>query len=86
MYDITLFQAERRGPGSTYKLTLSGFNSESSVCEPVCGDGVATPGEECDNGIDGNVGGYGNCNPDCTQGEYCGDDPQGDAHWVLLED
>jgi len=28
-------------------------------------------GEKCDDGV--NPGGYGNCNPDCTLGEYCGD-------------
>jgi fibro-slime domain-containing protein len=71
VYEIAVFQAERKTVASTYKLTLSGFNASRSECVPVCGDGVLTPGEQCDNGD--NPGGYGQCNPDCTLGPYCGD-------------
>ena len=71
VYEIVVFQAERQTEASTYKLTLSGFNPEASECAPTCGDSVVTPGEQCDNGE--NPGGYGECNPDCTRGEYCGD-------------
>ena len=71
VYEIVVFQAERQKDASTYKLTLTGFNPEPSECGPICGDGVIAPGEACDNGD--NPGGYNECNPDCTRGEYCGD-------------
>jgi fibro-slime domain-containing protein len=32
VYDIAVFQAERQTTGSTYKLTLTGFNLAPSVC------------------------------------------------------
>ncbi|MBN2196861.1 MAG: DUF4215 domain-containing protein [Polyangiaceae bacterium] len=71
VYEIVVFQAERQTEGSSYKLTLSGFNAAPSECGPICGDGHVSPGEQCDDGE--NLGGYGNCNPDCTRGAYCGD-------------
>jgi len=71
VYEIVVFQAERQRESSTYRLTLSGFNASESDCGPICGDGVLSPGEQCDNG--NNPGGYNECNPDCTRGEYCGD-------------
>ena len=71
VYEIVVFQAERQTSGSSYKLTLSGFNTHPSVCVPTCGDGIVTIGEQCDDGI--NAGGYGNCGPGCVLGEYCGD-------------
>jgi len=66
-----VFQAERQTTGSSYKLTLSGFNASASVCGPICGDGVLSPGEQCDDG--NNAGGYGQCGPGCVRGPYCGD-------------
>lgn len=71
VYEIVVFQAERQTSGSSYKLTLSGFNASASVCGPVCGDGVPAPGEQCDDGT--NEGGYGKCQPGCIRGAYCGD-------------
>jgi fibro-slime domain-containing protein len=71
VYEIAVFQAERQTTGSSYKLTLSGFNAAASVCGPICGDGILSPGEQCDDGS--NVGGYGKCQPDCVRGPYCGD-------------
>ncbi len=71
VYEIVVFQAERKKECSTYKLTLGGFNAQPSNCHPICGDAVLTPGEQCDNGA--NPGGYNECNPDCTRGAYCGD-------------
>lgn len=71
VYVIMVFQAERQTTSSTYKLTLSGFNAEESVCKPVCGDGVLSPGEQCDDGQ--NAGGYGACGDGCILGERCGD-------------
>ena len=35
VYEIAVFQAQRGWYGSTYKLTLSGFNDLPSVCEPI---------------------------------------------------
>ena len=71
VYEIAVFQAEREATGSSYRLTLSGFNAAPSECRPVCGDGILGIGEECDDGK--NTGGYGQCAPGCKLGEYCGD-------------
>jgi fibro-slime domain-containing protein len=71
VYEIAVFQAERQTDGSSYKLTLSGFNASASVCGPICGDGILSPGEQCDDGT--NAGGYGKCEPGCVRGAYCGD-------------
>jgi fibro-slime domain-containing protein len=71
VYKISVFQAERKKTGSSFRLTLAGFNSASSDCEPICGDGVVEAGEECDDGV--NAGGYGQCGPGCKLGAYCGD-------------
>jgi fibro-slime domain-containing protein len=82
VYEIVVFQAERAWNGSTYKLTLSGFNDQASACGPICGDGVVEPGEQCDNGTAKNLGGYNQCGPDCRLGPYCGDgkvDPDREA-------
>jgi len=73
VYEIAVFQAERQTTASTYKLTLSGFNDQASSCGPICGDGVVSPGEACDNGTDKNLGGYNQCTSDCLLGPYCGD-------------
>ena len=50
VYGIVVFQAERHTTGSNYRLTLSNFTSERSVCESICGDGIRTLVEECDDG------------------------------------
>jgi len=71
VYEIVVFQAERQTNGSSYKLTLSGFNASASACGPVCGDAILAPGEQCDDGT--NAGGYGKCQPGCVRGAYCGD-------------
>lgn len=74
VYEIALFQAERHVTGSQYELTLAGFNVDRSECASVCGDGIVTPDELCDEGADQNTGGYGHCAPDCkTRGGFCGD-------------
>jgi fibro-slime domain-containing protein len=73
VYEIVVFQAERAWWGSTYKLTLSGFNDLPSACVPTCGDGVTVADEECDNGKDNNDDTYGGCTTKCTWGTYCGD-------------
>ncbi len=71
VYNITVFQAERRMEGSSFRLTLSGFESTPSDCSAFCGDGIVSFGEECDDGV--NDGGYGECAPGCVLGEFCGD-------------
>jgi fibro-slime domain-containing protein len=71
VYNLTVFQAERRMEGSSFRLTLSGFEQAPSDCSAYCGDGVVAFGEECDDGV--NDGGYGECGPDCRLGEFCGD-------------
>jgi fibro-slime domain-containing protein len=35
LYEIAVFQAERQTSGSSYKLTLTGFNTASSQCSPL---------------------------------------------------
>jgi fibro-slime domain-containing protein len=71
VYEIVVFQAERQTTSSSYMLTLSGFNAAESDCDPICGNGVMTPGEQCDDGI--LAGGYGQCAEGCVIGPHCGD-------------
>ncbi len=71
IYEIVVFQAERHTTQSNYKLTLSDFVNAESVCMSVCGDGIKTPDEVCDDGV--NDGTYGHCTPDCKPGPFCGD-------------
>ena len=72
IYEVAVFQAERQTTGSNYQLTLKGFNAPKSGCTWVCGDGVVTRYEACDDGV--NDGGYGGCMPGClVRGPYCGD-------------
>ncbi len=71
VYEIVVFQAERHTSQSNYRLTLSGFTNQISTCKPVCGDGILTPDEQCDDGV--NDGSYGSCTPDCKRGPRCGD-------------
>ena len=73
VYEIKVFHAERKKDGSSFKLTLSGFNASRSECSNICGDGILAAGEQCDNGKELNVGGHNGCNADCTIGAYCGD-------------
>jgi fibro-slime domain-containing protein len=71
VYEVRVFHAERKVEGSSFKLTLSGFNTSRSECTPICGDGIVTLGEECDDGI--NDGGYEECAAGCVLGPRCGD-------------
>jgi fibro-slime domain-containing protein len=71
VYKIVVFQAERKRYGSSFKLTLSGFEATPSDCSAVCGDGILSFGEECDDGV--NDGGYGECDAGCKLGPFCGD-------------
>ncbi len=72
IYEVALFHAERHTNASNFNLTLNGFVSAKSACETVCGDGVVTRDELCDDGE--HNGEYGRCGEDClTYGPYCGD-------------
>jgi fibro-slime domain-containing protein len=73
VYEVKVFHAERKPDGSSFQLTLSGFNTARSECVPICGDGILAAGEQCDLGDAGNIGGHNGCNDDCTLGAYCGD-------------
>ncbi len=83
VYEVAVFHAERRVVASNFQLTLSGFVTQESECSWVCGDGVVTPFEVCDDGTENNTGGFGMCNEDCLGiGPYCGDgivDPNNEA-------
>ncbi|HTQ02806.1 MAG TPA: DUF4215 domain-containing protein [Polyangiaceae bacterium] len=71
VYQVQIFNAEREVQGSTFKLTLAGFNMRPSDCVTDCGDGMVSGTEECDDGI--NKGGYNQCAPGCVFGPRCGD-------------
>ena len=72
VYEIVVFHAERHTYGSNYKLTMGKFNRLKSSCESVCGDGITTADEVCDDGV--NDGAYGKCAPGCEAPVlFCGD-------------
>jgi fibro-slime domain-containing protein len=71
VYEMALFHAERHTGFSNFDLTLGGFVSKKDVCVSVCGDGVRTPDEVCDDGV--NNGAYGTCAPGCVRAPSCGD-------------
>jgi len=51
IYEIAVFQAERHTTRSQYQLTLAGFlNTGTATCESICGDGVISGVEQCDDG------------------------------------
>lgn len=70
-YRVNVFHAERKTEGSSFRLTLSGFDASRSECAAICGDGIVALGEQCDDGV--NDGGYGECADGCALGEFCGD-------------
>ncbi len=70
-YRVDIFHAERKVEGSSFRLTLTGFDTSRSECLPECGDGIVALGEQCDDGV--NDGGYGQCGADCRLDEFCGD-------------
>lgn len=72
IYEVSVFQAERHTSSSSYKLTLRGFERLRSTCRSVCGDGIVTSDERCDDGK--NDGSRGSCMPGCIGiGPHCGD-------------
>ncbi len=72
-YEFAVFQAERNPVASSYRLTLNDFDRVLSQCTSVCGDGVKSPDELCDDGAANNTGAYGKCTPECGRGPFCGD-------------
>ncbi len=72
IYEIALFHAERHLTASNFDLTLGGFVHAKSQCKSVCGDGVVTADEQCDDGPN-NGKGYGFCSATCKRGSFCGD-------------
>jgi fibro-slime domain-containing protein len=71
VYEVSLFHAERKTSASNFDLTLGGFVTTKSACASVCGDGIRTPDEVCDDGT--NNGAYGTCAPGCVRAPSCGD-------------
>jgi fibro-slime domain-containing protein len=72
-YEIAVFHADRHPRESNYQLTLSGFSTTRSICQPQCGDGATTAGEECDDGATNQDDVYGGCTTQCKFGPFCGD-------------
>jgi fibro-slime domain-containing protein len=85
-YEIAVFSRDGHPSESNFQLTLSGFTTTISNCNPRCGDGVVSAGEECDCGDAQNIssdpscGGmgnddntYGGCTTQCMFGGFCGD-------------
>ena len=73
IYEIVVFQAERKIVQSSYKLTIGKFNRTRTACTPTCGDGVVNGTESCDNGTANSDTAYGGCTTKCVYGPYCGD-------------
>jgi len=74
VYEVSIFHAERHVTQSNFRLTLDGFVTERSECSDICGDGIRTRFEFCDDGAEQNTGEYGHCNDSCTAlGPHCGD-------------
>lgn len=73
VYEIVVFQAERHTTQSSYKLTLGGFTNTLTECVPQCGNGIKTPDEACDNGMNNDDDAYGGCTTMCQFGPRCGD-------------
>ncbi|MBN1606860.1 MAG: DUF4215 domain-containing protein [Polyangiaceae bacterium] len=85
VYEIVVFQAERQTTASSFKLTLSGFDTAPSDCTTACGDGQIALGEECDDGAANNTGDYNKCSPNCTLGPRCGDGIKQDQYGEVCD-
>jgi fibro-slime domain-containing protein len=84
-YEIAVFERDGHPPESNFQLTLSGFTTTESTCQPKCGDGIVSGGEECDCGDmtvttlpmgctqNNSDTAYNGCTTKCTYGPFCGD-------------
>jgi fibro-slime domain-containing protein len=73
VYEMAIFHAERQAVASNFNLGITGFVKAKSECTSVCGDGVATPDEECDNGAANADDAYNGCTTTCERSAFCGD-------------
>ncbi|MBN2573658.1 MAG: fibro-slime domain-containing protein [Deltaproteobacteria bacterium] len=71
IYEVVVFQAERRQCESNFRITLKNFASPLSECASRCGDGVVAANELCDDGT--NTSTYNGCGPGCVPAPFCGD-------------
>ncbi len=79
IYEAAVFQAERHTTQSNYRLQLQNFFAGHTSCTSICGDGIVTPDEVCDDGV--NDGSYGGCMPGCAmRAPFCGDGTLQPAH------
>ena len=86
VYEIVLFQAERKQTRSSYKLTLGQFARTHTDCQDRCGEGVINGSESCDNGPENVDDAYGGCTTLCTVGPFCGDGNVDAAHDEQCDD
>ena len=63
IYEAAVFQAERHTTESNYRLHLANFFTARTECTSICGDGIVTIDETCDDGV--NDGVFGACMPGC---------------------
>ncbi|HEX2882661.1 MAG TPA: DUF4215 domain-containing protein, partial [Polyangiaceae bacterium] len=73
VYEIAVFHAERQASASNFNLSITGFVKAKSECVSVCGDGVLTPDEECDDGAANADDAYNGCTTQCERSSFCGD-------------
>lgn len=73
VYEIAVFHAERQASASNFNLSITGFVKAKSECVSVCGDGVVTPDEECDDGANNADDAYNGCTTECERSAFCGD-------------
>lgn len=71
IYEVIVFQAERKQCESNFRITLKDFSKPLSKCSSTCGDGILASTELCDDGF--NASTYNGCGPNCTPAPFCGD-------------